>query len=179
MTIALGLRQGEALGLRWEDVDLEHLILRSNVQLQRIDRKYVLCPHKTIRSRRTLPLPPFVAEYLRDHQARMQAERQAATEWRNDWNLVFVTETGAPINGTWLTHHFQYLLEQAGLPEIDYHGLRHTTGTFLAYLGVSAPAIRDLLGHTQLSTTDVYLHSIPHKHVEAMCRMDGLLGTRL
>lgn len=178
VTMALGLRQGEALGVRWEDVDLDHLVLRSNVQLQRTDGKYELRAHKTVRSKRTLPLPPFVAEYLREHQARMEAERQAASEWGNEWNLVFVTETGAPINGTWLTHRFQHLLEQAGLPEIDYHGLRHTAGTFLAYLGVSAPAIRDMLGHTQLSTTDVYLHSIPREHVEAMRRMDGLLSGR-
>ena len=80
------------------------------------------------------------------------------------------------INGTWLTHQFPHPLEEADLPEIDYHGLRHTAGTFLAYLGVSAPAIRDLLRYTQLSTTDVYLHSIPHEHVKAMRRMEGLLG---
>jgi integrase len=108
LAIALGLRQGEALGLRWEDVDLENGTLRVRGQIQRnVDGGGGLrwVEMKTARSRRTLPLPSSVRAALREHRARQDAEKIDADSWA-DPGWVFATRNGTPVHPATTTGRF-------------------------------------------------------------------------
>jgi integrase len=161
VTIALcmGLRQGEALGLTWADVDLEAGVLRVRRQLQRVDGRPQLVELKTARSRRDLPVPDVVAAALRAQRARQAEERlQAGARWQ-DWGLVFATSSGAPWIPRNLTRDFKRLLAAAGLPDVRWHDLRHSAGSLLHARGVDLPTIMAILGHSQISVTaNTYLH---------------------
>jgi integrase len=95
LAIASGLRQGEILGLRWEDVDLAEARLKVRHALQRLDGEYVLVEPKTAQSRRTIALPGIVVDALRAHRIRQAEERLSAeTPW-TPLDLVFTTERGS------------------------------------------------------------------------------------
>src|SRR6202521_987392 len=96
VALALGLRQGGALGLRWEDIDSSAGTLGVCHQLQRIDGKLTLVPPKTERSPRTLVMPPMIVERLREHEKRQVAERLwSGSKWQED-GLVFANRAGGP-----------------------------------------------------------------------------------
>lgn len=177
LVMATGLRQGEALGLRWEDVDLDAGIFTVRHSLQSRGGKRFLTEPKTASSVRLLPLPAFVVRQLRDHRARQNRERLLAGEAWEDSGLVFTTRTGRPMEGTDVTKRFQKLTRQAGLPQIRFHDLRHTCGTFLLAKGVDLQVIKQVLGHTTIAVTSaLYAHVTPALEHEAMHRMDELLG---
>jgi integrase len=178
VALALGLRQGEALGLRWQDVNLETGTLFVRVALQKHKGEYVLAPVKTDKSRRVLRLPDVCIDSLRGHMARQRAEREAKgdVEWGNPWDLVFTDELGRPLSRYVVTRRFHRLLERAGLPKRSFHSLRHTAATLLLSQGVPLRVIQELLGHSQLSTTaDIYTHVLPALMADASTKMDLVL----
>ncbi len=177
VALALGLRQGEALGVRWEDVDLEAQTLRVRYALQRIDRKPTFVEPKTTRSRRTLPLPPSIVTALRAHRVRQLEERLLAGERWQDWNLVFASTVGTPLDGHNVTHRLQKHLERAGLPRQRFHDLRHCCASLLLAQGVHPRAVMEILGHSQIALTmDTYSHVMPAMLRDAANLMDGILG---
>src|SRR5262249_8954793 len=135
LTLALGLRQGEALGLRWVDVDLDARALSVRHQVQRTADGWSFVPLKTKRSRRTLPLPSFVVDALGAHRTRQLEDRLGAGARRQDFNLVFPTRVGTPFDGVTVTHRFQARLAAAGLPHMRFHDLRHGAATLLKAMG--------------------------------------------
>lgn len=153
LVLRTGLRQGEALGLTWDALDLDGGRVRVRGTLQRLDGQWTVTPPKTERARRTLPLPPDVVDALREHRTRQKAERLAAgPAWpAGDW--VFTTPQGEPLNGTTLTHAFHRAARAAGVPAIRFHDLRHTCATHLIAVGISPRAIMEQLGHSQISLT--------------------------
>ena len=175
--MALGLRQGEALGLHWSDIDLDAATLRITAAVQRVDHKLTLVEPKTQKSRQTLPLPAFAVAALREHRkCQIEARLAAGDEWQ-DRGLVFTTSTGGLLDGTVVTHRFQRLLTAAGLPHLTYHELRHTCATLLMAMGTPLPVIRDVLRHTQIGTTaDVYSHVSPLLARESLDRLGELLS---
>lgn len=179
VALTMGLRQGEALGLRWQDVDLEMGYLRISKQLQRIEGKFELVEPKTHRSRRTLALPASIVTALRGHQNRQLEERRATGKpWENP-DLVFTTQHGRPLDGTVVTHHFHRQLDRAGLPQRRFHDLRHSCATLLLVQGVSARVVMDVLGHSQIALTmNTYSHVIPELKRHAADRMEDLIADR-
>ena len=179
-TVALGLRQGEALGLRWTDVDLEDATVRIAHELQRIEGKWQLNEPKSARSRRTLPLPAFLVALLREHRARQVAHAAELGErWRGaEWNLVFPTYYGEPQHGTSVTNSFRRFLAEAGLAQMRFHDLRHSCATLMALQGVNMRVAMEILGHSQISVTaNIYTHVVTEETRDAMARMDRLLGS--
>ncbi|MER7439828.1 tyrosine-type recombinase/integrase [Micromonospora avicenniae] len=175
--IALGLRQGEVLGLRWEDVDLTAGTLRVRGQLQRDPDTggLVFVETKTARSRRTLPLPPTVLAALRRHQANQAAERFEAERWA-DPSLVFATTVGTPVHPRNDYRSFREIIRQAGLRQVRLHDLRHTAASVLLAQGVPARVVMEILGHSQISVTlNIYAHVAPEIAREAASRMEGAL----
>lgn len=160
LALSVGLRQGEVLGLRWEDVDLEKGSIAIRRQLQVIDGVQVLTEPKSKTSRRTIPLPAAVIDRLRAHRKHQLEERiLAGGRWQGQWNLVFTTPIGTPLDGSNLRKHFKEALQAAGLPAMRFHDMRHSAASMLAALGVHPSVAQRILGHANISTTlAVYTH---------------------
>ncbi len=176
VALTLGLRQGEALGLRWQDVDVQLGYLRVARQLQRIDGTFQLVEPKTARSRRTIVMPSSVAKVLDEHRNRQQGERgNAGKEW-NERGLVFTRADGFPLDGTVVTHQFHKFLQRAGLPQRRFHDLRHSCATLLLAQGVSPRVVMEILGHSHIALTmNTYTHVVPELRRDAAARMESLL----
>jgi integrase len=176
VALTMGLRQGEALGLCWTEVDLEMGYLRVSKQLQRFDGETRLVEPKTARSRRTLALPASIARALREHRDRQTHERSLASGTWSETGLVFTTPTGRPIDATRISKDFHRHLERAGLPQRRFHDLRHSCATLLLVQGVSPRVVMEVLGHSQISLTmNTYTHVLPELRRQAADRMDELL----
>lgn len=175
--LALGMRQGEALGLWWDDLDLDAGLLRVRRALQR--RRgggLVFADPKTQRSKRTIPLPAQLADALRDHYARQEQERTAAGSlWRGS-PCVFTTPIGTPVDPRNDFREFKKLLDRGGLPSVRLHDLRHTAASLLLAQNVPARVVMEILGHSQIGLTmNTYSHVAPEVSREAADRMAGVL----
>ncbi|OLE26300.1 MAG: hypothetical protein AUG44_13450 [Actinobacteria bacterium 13_1_20CM_3_71_11] len=177
IAVTLGLRQGEALGLRWEDVDLDAGTLRVRAQLQRDPSTgdLVRVETKTARSRRTLPIPPSVLAALRLHREQQDRERVDADSWA-DPGWVFATRLGTPVHPRNDYRSFREIIRQAGLRQVRLHDLRHTAASVLLAQGVPARVVMEILGHSQISVTlNTYAHVAPEIAREAAERVEGAL----
>ena len=179
VALTLGLRQGEALGLRWQDVDLQLGYLRVAKQLQRIEGKLQLVEPKTAKSRRTIVMPPSITAALRAHRELQAAELRRQGGKRNPLDLIFTRENGGPLDGTVVTHQFHRLLDQAHLDQRRFHDLRHSCATLLLAQGVPARVVMEILGHSQIALTmNTYAHVIPELRRNAADRMEALIQER-
>ena len=177
VTVTLGLRLGETLGLRWQDVDLDEAVVQVRHALSLVDGEWRLVPPKTERSRRRLPLGTIAVEALRAHRVRQSQERLAAGPSWHDGDFVFATETGLPLDqGNVQRAHYRNL-RNAGLPHHRIHDLRHTCATFLLAQGVDLRVVMEVLGHSQVSlTANTYAHVMPALTREAASRIDAVLA---
>jgi len=176
--LALGLRRGEALGLKWEDIDLEKGSLTVNRALQRQKGKgLVFVEPKSESSRRTVALPGFAVESLKEHRNRQLEERlKAGSEWE-DYDLAFPSERGTPLAPDNLHRSFHRILERAKLRKVRFHDLRHAAATFLLAQGLPPRVIMETLGHSQISLTmNTYAHVSAELQRGAADAMDDLLG---
>ena len=179
VALTMGLRQGEALGLRWQDIDLDLGYLRVAKQLQRMDGQFALVEPKTSRSRRALVMPAAIASSLRAHRTTQLAERPNAVDKWAEWDLVFTRPDGGPLDGTVVTHQFHRLLDRAQLPQRRFHDLRHSCATLMLAQGVPARVVMDVLGHSQIALTmNTYTHVLPELKQDAARRMNDLLLDR-
>ena len=179
VALTLGLRQGEALGLRWQDVDLQLGYLRVEKQLQRIEGKFQLVEPKTAKSRRTIVMPPSITAALRTHRELQAAELRRQGGERNPLDLIFTREDGGPLDGTVVSHQFHRLLDLAHLEQRRFHDLRHSCATLLLAQGVPARVVMEILGHSQIALTmNTYAHVIPELRRNAAERMEALIQER-
>jgi integrase len=175
--LAVGLRIGEALGLRWEDLDLERKTLRVSQALQRVNRETRFVQPKSDRSRLALPLPDFAVNALRSYRASQNKERLAIGPDWVDQGLVFTTPIGTPLDYSNVRKDFRKVLKEAGLPMMRLHDLRHTCASLLLAQGVNPRVVMATLGHSQISLTlDTYSHVLPSVHKEAAQRMNDVLA---
>jgi integrase len=175
--LALGLRQGEILGLRWSDVDLDGGELRVAQALQRVNGRLQFVEPKSITSRRTVRLPNTVIRALRSHRVRQLEERLLAPDRWEKSDLVFTTSFGSPLDGRSVTRRFQAALEKAGLPRLRFHDLRHTAASIMLAQGISPRVVMETLGHSQISLTmNTYSHVMPSLKRDAAERMDAALS---
>jgi integrase len=174
LALALGLRQGELLGLRWDAIDSQKRTLRVSYALQRIDKQLQLVEPKSERSRRTLPLPEIALNALRTHRVRQLEEKMAAGDDWSDTGFVFTTDTGKPIDARNLIRKFHSLLEKAKVTRRPFHSLRHSCASFLLMQNVPSRTVMDILGHSQISLTlNTYQHVMPSMLREAATAMDS------
>ncbi|MFJ3880414.1 tyrosine-type recombinase/integrase [Streptomyces sp. NPDC090077] len=160
LALRTGLRKGELLGLRWEDLDLQTgtASIRRTLQRTQTDRLTAL-PTKTRASERRIALPSECIHSFKEHRGVQEGEREAAADDWRDNGLVFSTPAGGPIDPANLNHCFRALLDRAGLRRIRFHDLRHSTATLLLEQGVELVVIKELLGHAHIGVTaTVYAH---------------------
>lgn len=179
LALTAGLRQGELLGLKWADVDLDAGRLQVRRTLQRVRfGGWIEAEPKSRTSRRSVVLTPLAVEALRRHRARQLAQRLQAGQAWEDHDLVFTNALGRPIEPqNLLRRSYWPLLERAGLPRMRFHDLRHSAATLLLAQGVHPKVVQEMLGHASISLTlDTYSHVLPNLQVEAAERMQQLLG---
>jgi len=177
VALALGLRQSEALGLKWSDVDLARGTLSIRRGLHRVaGQGLVFEEPKSARSRRTLALPAQLVEGLRLHRQAQDREREiAGTEWQGE-DFVFAQANGRPLDRRSDWEHWRALLTSAGVRQVRLHDGRHTAATLLLSAGVHPRVVMELLGHSQMrTTTDVYSHVMPALAREAADQMGTAL----
>ncbi len=176
VALALGLRQGEALGLLWKDVDLDAGTLTVRRALQRVKGKgLVLVEPKSFAGRRTLALPPPLVEGLRRHRAWQLQQRMAAANVWQDGDYVFAQADGKPIGARTDWEAWKRLLRAAGVRDARLHDARHTAATLLLQQGVAPRVAMQLLGHSQIAMTMHYTHVVPELARDAADRMGQAL----
>jgi integrase len=178
LAISSGMRQGELLGLRWSDVDLDRGYLSVTHTLERSGPNAVFGEPKTSASRRRVRLTDRAIEALRRHRS-VQAEirLRAGAAWR-DLDLVFTNGTGGPLDAHNLVRRdFGRLLERAGLTPIRFHDLRHTAATLLLTKGIHPKVVADMLGHSSVAVTlDTYSHVLEGLHQEAVIALNEVFA---
>src|SRR5215218_8514014 len=178
LAIATGLRRGELLGLRWDDVDLKLGTLRVGRALVREGGRHVLGETKTRRGRRQINLTPRTVNALKTHRKNQLEEKMKLAGLYKDHGLIFSSGVGTPVNPENLVKRsFKPLLKKAGLPEIRFHDLRHTCATLLLGRGVHPKLVQELLGHATIAMTlDTYSHYLPSMGDQASGAMGEALG---
>lgn len=171
-----GLRQGELLGLRWEDVSLDRASLVVRRSLTRLPGpkgpRYELTEPKTDRSRRTVPLVPEVVDALRPIRKAYLASPPAL-----DQNLVFASPSGSPLDASWVNRQFTRALRATGTRVVRMHDLRHGAASLLIERGVDLATISAILGHSNIGTTvDLYGHLTEQHKAAAMARLVEEVG---
>lgn len=181
LAVHTGMRRGELLGLKWDDVDLDTTTVRVRRTLTRVDngRRLAIGEPKTKKSRRTVNLTQRAVDALKSHRAR-QAEEKLRGGSYEDFGLVFAGESGGFINPSNLRQRsFAPLLKRAGLGSkpITFHDLRHTCASLLFQKNVHPKFVQDLLGHASVAITlDTYSHMLPGMGGEAAAAMGEALG---
>jgi integrase len=178
LAVHTGMREGELLGLKWEDVDLERGVLRLRHALVREGGKVVLGDLKTPKSRRSVRLTCAAAEALRSHLEHQLEEMERMGSLYQSGGLVFGTESGTLINPSNLRNRsFKPLLKRAGLPHICFHDLRHTCATLLLSQGTHPKLVQELLGHATIAMTlDTYSHFLPSMGDQTVRAMEAALS---
>jgi integrase len=177
LAVTTGMRQGELLGLRWRDVDLDTRTLQIRGSMQATSDGLRIMEPKTAGSRRQVALSKQPVDALRRHRVAQAAERlRIGAAWENN-ELVFATEAGRPITASGLRRVFEPLLKRAGLPRMRFHDLRHTSATLLLGRGVHPKVVSEMLGHTRISTTlDLYSHVSMTMQQQAAEAFDAILA---
>lgn len=196
IALALGLRQGEVLGLRWSDVDLDGgtLWVRRGRLRPRYShgcgdtcgRKAGYCPRRVLAraetddtksraGRRAVGLPAELAALLVRHREEQERERVAAAQLWRVTDYVFTTRLGEPIIPNTDYHHWKRLLADAGLRDGRLHDARHTAATVLLILGVPERAVMGLMGWSSTAMAARYQHITGTVRGDVAQRVDGLI----
>ena len=181
VVLGLGLRIGEALGLRWEDIEYEAerpVRLSVRVQLQYVNGQFSLTPPKSARAVRCLHLPSFVADAL-IQQKRTQDE--LIPKWEelgcaNSLRLVFTNWEGGPLEYQNVRRQCVLTLRRAGIEGVRLHDLRHLCASLLLARNIHPRVVMEILGHSQISLTmNTYSHVLPGIAAGAATAMDELM----
>ena len=175
--VTTGVRLGEALALKWADIDM----VEGTATIRRALQRHrgvgmVFVEPKSSRGRRTVPFPPETLAALAAQRIDLNRERSQTGKLWYENDLVFPSPDGRPRDLTYLSYTFHRGLERAGLPRLRIHDLRHTAATHLLTKHVHPKVVQELLGHSTIAITlDTYSHVMPALAKEASTYMSSLL----
>jgi integrase len=176
LLITTGMRRGEAMGLRWQDIDLDASTIAIRQTRVLLGYQPLLSTPKTQKGRRLVALDPATTATLGAlwEQREEECIRQGRRTQQGD--LVFITEKGEPLHPERVTRLFKRASKKAGVPEIRLHDLRHTHATLALSAGVHPKIVSERLGHANIGITlDTYSHCLPALSEEAACRVAALV----
>jgi len=176
LLVTTGLRLGEALGLRWEDIDLDAGMgaVRQTVHQEK-GKGMVTGPPKTHKSRRPFYLAVSVVKALRRLQLQKKEQCLAAGGTWNVKGFVFSTASGKPLSYATVYRRFHATLAAVGLPIIRPHELRHSAASLVLASGKNPKVAQEMLGHSSITLTmDTYSHVMPSLHQDVASDMEGL-----
>jgi integrase len=176
-----GLRRGESLGLRWEDVDFQQNTVTIHQQLlYEGDIDLYLDSLKTDYAKRQINLFPPVMKRLKEYRQKQKSKKDQIGEEAfyghdrlesvdlEEQNFVFTERDGKPIRPGRITKHIKKMCEKADLPTVKFHSIRHTHASMLIKMGVDVKTISNRLGHGSVQfTLDTYGHLLPGQDEEA------------
>jgi integrase len=173
LAVTTGMRRGELLGLKWEDVNLDRGTIQVRRSVSVVRGGLIFVPPKSAKGKRNIALTSRVVKVLKEHQVVQDKERLRA-DWQEN-GLIFPTIVGTPMYPHRLVQrYFKKLLRKADLPNVRFHDLRHTCATLLLTKGVHPKIVQEMLGHSSIIITlDTYSHVLPNMQSEAVRAMDS------
>lgn len=176
VAVTTGMRQGEILGLHWQDIDFQAGALEVRRSIARAGKEGLKVHEpKTAKARRKIALPAFVVEILKWHRERQQAMCNPDVSGE-DIKVVFSTYSGGYTHPVDLYRRFKKVLKVAGLPNVRFHDLRHSAATLLLKMEIHPKIVQEILGHSSIGITmDIYSHVLPSMQQDAMRKMNDLL----
>jgi integrase len=173
--LTTGMRRGEALGLRWEDIDLEKGVISVRQQLRRINGELKAMEVKTERSRRSIDLAKPTVVALKEHEAAQKRDRLASPAW-TETGYVFTTGLGTPLDPRNVAKQFESNCLKAKIGKWHPHELRHSAATLMLATGTPLQVVSAVLGHSSIRITgDVYGHVLDPQRREAADALAGVL----
>ncbi len=180
LAVSLGLRRGEILALRWQDIEFDTGKVTIRQSLEQTGRGLRFKEPKTYRSRRYVTLPSFTVEILRRHKIAQAKERLSLGPAYVDHDLICPRADGKPWAPASFSAEFTKMIRRTDLPQIRFHDLRHTHATQLLRQGVHPKIVSERLGHSKVGLTlDTYSHVVPGMQEEAAQKIDAVLGSAI
>ncbi len=176
LALLTGMRKGELLGLRWQDIDFEAGVLHVRQTVGALHGKTEYKKPKTARSRRDIDLADGILAVLRAHKTRQSTRRlELGPRWQ-DHDLVFPSTVGTPVNPDNCDQDFNRLIKKAGVKLIRIHDTRHSYATLAILNGIPINVVSQSMGHGDISTTlRTYAHVMPEQNRELARKMGSLL----
>jgi integrase len=175
LCLTKGLRRGELLGMRSEDIDLDKGTLQIRQTFGPLHGQVLPKPPKSAKSRRTVELKDGIVALLRAHKAAQLEKRLKMGPRWEDHDLVFPNTHGGPINPDNIDRDYDKLVKKAGVKRITIHGLRHTYATLALAAGEDPKVVSESLGHATVAITlHIYRHVRPTDRHELADRMERL-----
>ena len=170
-----GLRRGEAIALRWKNIDLLGLELHVVESAYRIHKEFIITEPKTLHSKRAVSLSPSLAALLREYREDQELMRKQMGNPLTGEDFVFSWPDGRPLDPDVVTKAFHRIAGKAGLKNIRLHDLRHTHATLMLKAGVHPKVVSERLGHANIGITlDTYSHVLPGLQEAAAERFDRI-----
>jgi integrase len=176
LDLCTGLRRGELLGLKWEDIDFVENTLIIKRQLTRMSNKLILSSLKTQNSYRTVKIPDSAIDVLKSHQEFQNVLKEKAGMIWEESGLIFCNEIGKPLDPSGVYHNFKRLIKRLGFNDNRFHDLRHTFATISLQNGVDIKTIQESLGHSNAAfTLQVYGHVSKQMQNTAAKKIDDFM----
>ena len=178
LALFTGLRRGEIVGLKWEDIDLENQLLsvKRSIYKPKNEKALEKAPKCSIR---TLAIPCRLCDTLTEYKAHQ--DRHASflgSSWKN-LGYVFTEEDGYVMNPHTPTKQFSKFLKRHNIRHLKFHGLRHTSATMLLSNGCDIKTVSTRLGHSDIETTNIYVHALASVDRMAAQTFDRMIDTEV
>jgi integrase len=174
--INTGMRRGEVLGLRWQDVDFDNNILYVRQSLQEVKKVGLTFKEPKSGKSRSITFTPSLAKELKKIYKQQLEYKLSLGQGYNDLDLVFAQKNGKPLQPSEMARNYRKLVDKSGLPYIRFHDLRHTHATLLLQQGVHPKVVSERLGHSTIGITmDTYTHVLPNMQKEVALLLEQLI----
>lgn len=182
--LGTGLRQGELLALKWNDIDFENKEVKVNKALKTVKvisadgsgkRELLENSTKTKTSNRVVPIPSNLINLIKKHKQLQDQHIEEIGDLYTDKQYVFANASGNPLLARNIFRSYKSLLVNASIPHKKFHALRHTYATKLFEKNVNLKTVQTLLGHSDISiTANIYTHVMPKEKITAAEKLNDL-----
>lgn len=177
LAVTCGMRRGEILGLRWNNVNFDNNTINITQSIVQTPNGEII--EKGPKSKygiRTIAMPEITALELKALRKKQDENKLALGSEYKDGNFVVCWDNGEPYRPDYITHAFKKLIKKLNLPDIRFHDLRHTHATLLLEEGIHPKVVQERLGHSSITITlDTYSHVGPNLQKEAARKIDNIL----